>query len=86
MRKGTVDVQVDGKRRIYQVEDPLPAVLAWVTPYHRSGRRPWTGYPNSSTRSSHDASVTRHAGKPRRRLGFDDSAISPIQPIRCGRG
>ena len=33
---GTVDVQVDGKRRIYLLaEDPLPAVLAWVTPYHR---------------------------------------------------
>ena len=33
---GTVDVQVDGKRRIYRLaDDPLPAVLAWVTPYHR---------------------------------------------------
>ena len=33
---GTVDVQIDGKRRIYRLaEDPLPAVLAWVTPYHR---------------------------------------------------
>jgi DNA-binding transcriptional ArsR family regulator len=33
---GAVEVQVDGKRRIYQLaEDPLPAVLAWVTPYHR---------------------------------------------------
>jgi DNA-binding transcriptional ArsR family regulator len=33
---GTVDVQVEGKRRIYHLaEDPLPAVLAWVTPYHR---------------------------------------------------
>lgn len=33
---GTVDVQVEGKRRIYRLaEDPLPAVLAWVTPYHR---------------------------------------------------
>ena len=33
---GTVDVRVDGKRRIYRLaEDPLPAVLAWVTPYHR---------------------------------------------------
>jgi len=31
---GTVDVQVDGKRRVYRLaEDPLPAVLAWVTPY-----------------------------------------------------
>jgi DNA-binding transcriptional ArsR family regulator len=31
-----VDVVVDGKRRIYRLaEDPLPAVLAWVTPYHR---------------------------------------------------
>jgi DNA-binding transcriptional ArsR family regulator len=36
---GTVDVEVDGKRRIYRLsEDPLPAVLAWVTPYHRK----WT--------------------------------------------
>ena len=33
---GTVDVEVDGKRRIYRLaQDPLPAVLAWVTPYHR---------------------------------------------------
>ena len=33
---GSVDVQVEGKRRIYRLaEDPLPAVLAWVTPYHR---------------------------------------------------
>jgi DNA-binding transcriptional ArsR family regulator len=33
---GTVDVTVKGKRRIYRLaEDPLPAVLAWVTPYHR---------------------------------------------------
>ena len=33
---GTVDVTVEGKRRIYRLaEDPLPAVLAWVTPYHR---------------------------------------------------
>jgi DNA-binding transcriptional ArsR family regulator len=33
---GAVDVEVDGKRRIYRLaEDPLPAVLAWVTPYHR---------------------------------------------------
>ncbi|MDX1883516.1 metalloregulator ArsR/SmtB family transcription factor [Mycolicibacterium sp. 120270] len=33
---GAVDVAVDGKRRIYRLaEDPLPAVLAWVTPYHR---------------------------------------------------
>jgi DNA-binding transcriptional ArsR family regulator len=33
---GTVDVTVTGKRRIYRLaEDPLPAVLAWVTPYHR---------------------------------------------------
>lgn len=33
---GPVDVRVDGKRRIYELaEDPLPAVLAWVTPYHR---------------------------------------------------
>jgi DNA-binding transcriptional ArsR family regulator len=37
---GTVDVQVDGKRRIYRLaEDPLPAVLAWVTPYHRKWSR-----------------------------------------------
>ncbi len=33
---GFVDVRVEGKRRIYRLaEDPLPAVLAWVTPYHR---------------------------------------------------
>jgi hypothetical protein len=33
---GTVDVDVAGKRRVYHLaEDPLPAVLAWVTPYHR---------------------------------------------------
>ncbi|HEX9499679.1 MAG TPA: metalloregulator ArsR/SmtB family transcription factor [Mycobacterium sp.] len=33
---GSVDVRVDGKRRVYRLaEDPLPAVLAWVTPYHR---------------------------------------------------
>jgi DNA-binding transcriptional ArsR family regulator len=33
---GAVDVEVDGKRRVYRLaEDPLPAVLAWVTPYHR---------------------------------------------------
>ena len=33
---GAVDVQVDGKRRVYRLaEDPLPTVLAWVTPYHR---------------------------------------------------
>ena len=33
---GVVDVQVDGKRRVYRLaEDPLPTVLAWVTPYHR---------------------------------------------------
>jgi DNA-binding transcriptional ArsR family regulator len=33
---GTVDVEVEGKRRIYRLaDDPLPAVLAWVTPYHR---------------------------------------------------
>jgi DNA-binding transcriptional ArsR family regulator len=32
----SVDVRIDGKRRIYDLaEDPLPAVLAWVTPYHR---------------------------------------------------
>jgi len=34
---GSVDVTVDGKRRVYRLaEDPLPAVLAWVTPYHRN--------------------------------------------------
>jgi DNA-binding transcriptional ArsR family regulator len=33
---GAVEVEVNGKRRIYRLaEDPLPAVLAWVTPYHR---------------------------------------------------
>ena len=34
---GTVDVAVEGKRRVYRLaENPLPAVLAWVTPYHRN--------------------------------------------------
>ena len=29
-------LEVDGKLRIYRLaDDPLPAVLAWVTPYHR---------------------------------------------------
>lgn len=33
---GTVRVEVAGKHRVYHLaEDPLPAVLAWVTPYHR---------------------------------------------------
>jgi len=33
---GTVRVEVAGKRRVYHLaDDPLPAVLAWVTPYHR---------------------------------------------------
>jgi DNA-binding transcriptional ArsR family regulator len=33
---GAVDVKVDGKRRVYRLaEDPLPTVLAWVTPFHR---------------------------------------------------
>ncbi|MDF0531193.1 metalloregulator ArsR/SmtB family transcription factor [Tsukamurella sp. 8F] len=33
---GAVDVEVAGKRRVYHLaEDPLPAVLAWVTPYAR---------------------------------------------------
>jgi DNA-binding transcriptional ArsR family regulator len=37
---GSVDVRVDGKRRVYRLaEDPLPAVLAWVTPYHRKWSR-----------------------------------------------
>src|SRR3981189_3379962 len=37
---GSVDVPVDGKRRVYRLaEDPLPAVLAWVTPYHRKWSR-----------------------------------------------
>jgi DNA-binding transcriptional ArsR family regulator len=37
---GSVDVTVDGKRRVYRLaEDPLPAVLAWVTPYHRKRSR-----------------------------------------------
>jgi hypothetical protein len=31
---GSVDVTVHGKRRVYRLaEDPLPAVLAWGTPY-----------------------------------------------------
>ncbi|WP_078307938.1 MULTISPECIES: metalloregulator ArsR/SmtB family transcription factor [unclassified Mycobacterium] len=34
---GTVRVEVAGKRRVYHLaDDPLPAVLAWVTPYHRT--------------------------------------------------
>ncbi|MUM16871.1 winged helix-turn-helix transcriptional regulator [Mycobacterium sp. CBMA271] len=37
---GTVQVEVAGKRRVYHLaDDPLPAVLAWVTPYHRK----WAG-------------------------------------------
>ncbi len=33
---GTVRVEVAGKRRVYHLaEDPLPEVLAWVTPFHR---------------------------------------------------
>jgi DNA-binding transcriptional ArsR family regulator len=33
---GTVRVEVAGKRRVYHLaDDPLPAVLSWVTPYHR---------------------------------------------------
>ncbi len=33
---GAVEVEVAGKRRVYHLaEDPLPAVLAWVTPFHR---------------------------------------------------
>ena len=33
---GSVDVTVDGKPRVDRLaEDPLPGVLAWVTPYHR---------------------------------------------------
>jgi hypothetical protein len=29
-------VEVAGKRRVYHLaDDPLPGVLAWVTPYHR---------------------------------------------------
>jgi len=34
---GAVRVEVDGKRRIYHLaDDPLPEVLAWVTPFHRT--------------------------------------------------
>lgn len=33
---GAVTATVAGQRRIYQLAaDPLPDVLAWVTPYHR---------------------------------------------------
>ena len=33
---GAVDVQIEGKRRIYHLaQDPLPEVLAWITPFHR---------------------------------------------------
>ena len=62
---GSVDVTVDGKRRVYRLaEDPLPAVLAWVTPYHRTWSRSLDRFPNSSTRrSSHDTPTAGHAGK-----------------------
>ena len=37
---GAVQVDVHGKRRVYRLaDDPLPAVLAWVTPYHRKWSR-----------------------------------------------
>jgi DNA-binding transcriptional ArsR family regulator len=37
---GAVSVRVTGKRRVYHLtDDPLPAVLAWVTPYHRRWAR-----------------------------------------------
>jgi DNA-binding transcriptional ArsR family regulator len=33
---GAVDVETVGKRRVYHLAtDPLPDVLAWVTPFHR---------------------------------------------------
>jgi DNA-binding transcriptional ArsR family regulator len=33
---GAVTATVAGKRRVYRLAaDPLPEVLAWVTPYHR---------------------------------------------------
>jgi DNA-binding transcriptional ArsR family regulator len=33
---GAVTATVAGKRRVYRLAaDPLPDVLAWVTPYHR---------------------------------------------------
>lgn len=33
---GAVDVQIEGRRRIYHLaRDPLPEVLAWITPFHR---------------------------------------------------
>ncbi|HEU5421116.1 MAG TPA: metalloregulator ArsR/SmtB family transcription factor [Streptosporangiaceae bacterium] len=36
---GAVTATVAGKRRIYQLTaDPLPDVLAWVTPYHQLWR------------------------------------------------
>lgn len=35
-----VTVEITGKRRVYHLaDDPLPAVLAWVTPYHRRWSR-----------------------------------------------
>lgn len=37
---GAVVVQATGKRRVYHLaDDPLPAVIAWVTPYHRRWSR-----------------------------------------------
>jgi len=39
-KAGAVQTHVDGKRRVYRLaDDPLPAVLAWVTPYHRTWSR-----------------------------------------------
>lgn len=33
---GAVTVEVRGRRRVYHLaRDPLPDVLAWVTPYHQ---------------------------------------------------
>ncbi|AFM15367.1 putative transcriptional regulator [Mycolicibacterium chubuense NBB4] len=33
---GAVRVEVAGKRRVYHLaDDPLPEVLAWITPFHR---------------------------------------------------
>ena len=66
---GSVDVTVDGKRRVYRLaEDPLPAVLAWVTPYHRKwsaslDRLSQLVASRDSKRSSHDTPTAGHTGR-----------------------
>lgn len=37
---GAVTVRVDGPRRVYRISDqPLPDVIAWITPYYRRWSR-----------------------------------------------